>query len=488
EGFVVEFETRLMGKNDSEFYALITSNVTVDVGGKITGYVIIIRDITKRKMSQQQIEKRNIRLDILNSISETVSSSLNLDEILSSTIDKTLELLESDSVRIYLIDDKKKFLKLVAHKGLSSELIAKPFMKHRKPGDGLLGQTILDGETRLVDNYLRSQDPYVDFMIEEGLHTTAYIPLSTKGKLMGVMCVSSHYPVELAAEYIEFLTAIGNQIGVAVDNSNLYENIKRAYEELKDAQEQIVQSEKLASLGKLAATIAHEINNPLAAVLTYIRLMIKLKDRNKFSPERLEDISRYLFTMESETARCGEIVKNLLAFSRQSDIKIKSTRITDIIDRALVLIAHDLEIKDIQLRKNIAPDLPNVQCDFQQIQQSLLNLMYNASDAMPDGGILTVTANRKEGDKGFLDVSVSDTGCGIIEEDKERIFDPFFTTKEEGKGVGLGLSVVYGIITRHNGTITVESKPGKGSTFKMSLPLAPLEKQMQNGYLYDTET
>jgi PAS domain S-box-containing protein len=488
EGFVVEFETRLMGKNDSEFYALITSNVTVDVGGKITGYVIIIRDITKRKMSQQQIEKRNIRLDILNSISETVSSSLNLDEILSSTIDKTLELLESDSVRIYLIDDKKKFLKLVAHKGLSSELIAKPFMKHRKPGDGLLGQTILDGETRLVDNYLRSQDPYVDFMIEEGLHTTAYIPLSTKGKLMGVMCVSSHYPVELAAEYIEFLTAIGNQIGVAVDNSNLYENIKRAYEELKDAQEQIVQSEKLASLGKLAATIAHEINNPLAAVLTYIRLMIKLKDRNNFSPERLEDISRYLFTMESETARCGEIVKNLLAFSRQSDIKIKSTRITDIIDRALVLIAHDLEIKDIQLRKNIAPDLPNVQCDFQQIQQSLLNLMYNASDAMPDGGILTVTANRKEGDKGFLDVSVSDTGCGIIEEDKERIFDPFFTTKEEGKGVGLGLSVVYGIITRHNGTITVESKPGKGSTFKMSLPLAPLEKQMQNGYLYDTET
>jgi len=487
EGFVVEFETRLMGKNDSEFYALITSNVTVDVTGKITGYVIIIRDITKRKMSQQQIEKRNIRLDILNSISETVSSSLNLDEILSSTIDKTLEVLESDSVRIYLIDDKQKILKLVAHKGLSSELIAKPFMKHRKPGDGLLGQTILDGETRLVDNYLRSQDPYVDFMIEEGLHTTAYIPLPTKGKLMGVMCVSSHYPVELTTEHIEFLTAIGNQIGVSVDNANLYENIKRAYEDLKDAQEQIVQTEKLASLGKLAATIAHEINNPLAAVLTYIRLMIKLKDRNKFSPERLEDISRYLLTMESETARCGEIVKNLLAFSRQSEIKIKSTRITDIIDRTLVLIAHDLEIKDIQLRKNIAPNLPNVQCDFQQIQQALLNLMYNASDAMLDGGTLTVTANRKAGNN-RLDVMVSDTGCGITEEDKEKIFDPFFTTKEEGKGVGLGLSVVYGIVTRHNGTIEVESEPGKGSTFKMSLPLAPLETQMQNGYLYDTET
>ena len=473
EGFVEEFETRLVRKNGQWFDALITSNVMADATGEITGYVLIIRDITKRKISQQQIEKRNIRLDILNSISKTVSSSLNLDEILNSTIDKTLEVLESDSVRIYLMDDEKKILKLVAHKGLSFKLIAKPFMKNRKPGDGLLGQTILDGETRLVDNYLRSEDPYVDSMIEEGLHTTAYIPLSTKGELMGVMCVSSHYPVELAAGYIEFLTAIGNQIGVAVDNANLYENIKRAYEDLKDAQEQIVQTEKLASLGKLAATIAHEINNPLAAVLTYIRLMIKLKDRNRFSPERLEDISRYLATMESETARCGEIVKNLLAFSRQSKITIKSSSIIDIIDRTLGLIAHDLEIKGIQLKKNTEPDLPKVQCDFQQIQQALLNLMYNASDAMLAGGTLTVTAKRKAGTGKFLDVMVSDTGCGITDEDKEKIFDPFFTTKEKEKGVGLGLSVVYGIITRHNGTIEVESEPGKGSTFKFSLPLAP---------------
>jgi PAS domain S-box-containing protein len=471
EGFVVEYETRLLGKHNSGFDALITSNVTVDVTGQIAGYVLIIRDITKRKIAQQQIEKRNIRLDILNSISKTVSSSLNLDEILSSTIDKTLEVLESDSVRIYLLDDKKEILKLVAHKGLSDRLISKPFMKYRKPGDGLLGQTILDGETRLVDNFLRSEDAYVDSIIEEGLHTSAYIPLSTKGQLTGVMCVSSHFPIEFASGYIEFLTAIGNQIGVAVDNANLYENIKTAYEDLKHAQEQIVQSEKLASLGKLAATIAHEINNPLAAVLTYIRLMIKLKDRDKFSPERLEDISRYLVTMESETARCGEIVKNLLAFSRQSKITIKSRSIIDIIDRTLNLIAHDLEMKGIQMRKNIAPDLPDVQCDFHQIQQALLNLIYNASDAMLDGGTLTVSANIKAGSERFLDIMVSDTGCGITEEDKEKIFDPFFTTKAEGKGVGLGLSVVYGIITRHSGTIDVESKPGKGSAFTVSLPV-----------------
>lgn len=470
EGFVVEFETRLFGKNDRRLDALITSNVTVDTNGTIAGYVLIIRDISERKKAQLQIEKRNVRLGILNAIAKTVSSSLNFDEVLARTIDEILEVLETDSIRIYMLDSKKELLELVAHKGLSTQFISEPFMQYRKSGDGLLGQTVIDGETRLVDNFLRSDDLYVDSIIEAGLHTTAYIPLSAKGEVLGVMCVSSHYPIEFVAGYIEFLTAIGNQIGVAMDNANLYENVKRAYEDLREAQEQIIQTEKLASLGKLAATIAHEINNPLAVVLTYIRLMIKLMDRNDFSPERIEDISRYLVTMDSETSKCGEVVKNLLAFSRQSKIAIENNSIEDILDRTLRLIAHDLEIKGIQLNKTIEPNLPEVKCDFKQIQQAFLNLVYNASDAMQDGGILTVKANRKDGDERFLDIIISDIGCGIAEKNKEKIFDPFFTTKEEGKGVGLGLSVVYGIITRHNGRIEVESETGKGSTFKISLP------------------
>ncbi|MBL7178998.1 MAG: PAS domain S-box protein [Desulfobacterales bacterium] len=474
EGFVVEFETRLMGKNDRRFYALITSNVTLDVTGQIVGYVLIIRDITRRKLSQEAINRHNIRLDALNAISKTVSSSLNLDEVLSGTIDKILEVLGNNSVRMYLLDDKQNILKLVAHRGLSNKVTTKPFMKYRKPGEGFLGQTILDGKTRILDNLQRVKDPYVDSIIAEGLHSTTYVPLVTKGKPIGVMCVSRHTPITFSSEHIEFLSAIGNQIGVAVDNANLYENIKRAYQELKEAQEQIVQTEKLASLGKLAATIAHEINNPLAAVLTYIRLMIKLIERNSFSSERLEDISRYLATMDSETSKCGEIVKNLLAFSRQSKISIASHSITGIIDRTLLLIAHDLEIKGIQLEKIIEPNLPHVQCDFKQIQQALLNLINNASDAMQGGGTLKVIVRRRAGTERFLDVMISDTGCGITEKDKEKIFDPFFTTKEEGKGVGLGLSVVYGIVTRHKGIIEVKSEPGKGSTFKVSLPFAVL--------------
>ena len=422
--------------------------------------------------TEESGEKYRKRLAVLNAVSKTVSTSLNLGEILSSTIEKILEADEPDSVRIYLLDDRKKVLNLVAHKGLSTDFINKPIVRSRKPGHGLLGQTVVDGETKVIDNTQQSTIPNVHLLTEEGLQTTAYIPLITRGATMGVMCVSSRAPYKFSTEFVEFLTAIGNHIGVAVDNFHMYKIIKEAYQDLKEAQEQIVWTEKLASLGKLAATIAHEINNPLAGVLNYIRLMIKILSRNHVSQEKLEDIARYLKLVESEIARCGEIVKDLLAFSRRTKITIESNRIEDIIDKTLNLISHDLEMKEIQLQKSIELNLPKVQCDFKQIQQVFLNLVYNASEAMANGGTLTLTANRASGSKEFLEVVISDTGSGIAKEDMDNIFDPFFTTKEEEKGVGLGLSVVYGIIAKHNGTIEVESELGKGSTFKVRLPCA----------------
>ena len=428
------------------------------------------KDTTKIKDALRQIGQLNIRLATLNAISKIISSSLNVDEILSSTIDKILDAPEVYSVGIYLLNDGGTVLNLAAHKGLSANFINKPFMSSCKSGNGLLGQTLLDGEPKVADNTLQSIGPDVDLLIEEGIQSIVYIPLTTKGASIGVMCVSSLNPYTFSSEFVEFLTVIGNYIAVAVDNANMHKNIKEAYQELKEVQEQIVWTEKLASLGKLAAIIAHEINNPLAGVLNYIRLIIKQLARNRFSHEKLEDISRYLKIMESETARCGEIVKDLLAFARRTKITMESNSIEDIINKTLNLISHELEMKELQLKINIAPNLPKVKCDFKQIQQVLLNLMYNASEAMPNGGTLTITANRANGAKALLEVAISDTGCGISEKDMENIFEPFFTTKKEGKGVGLGLSVVYGIVAKHNGTITVESEPEKGSTFKVRLP------------------
>lgn len=475
KGFVTEFEARLTGKRSRTFVALITSNVILDAGGHITGCVIIIRDITKRKEAQKRIESNNARLSILNHISMTVGSSLDLSEVLQQSMEKILGLLESDSVRIYLFDRKHKMIELVAHKGLSPVFVTEDRIKRRKVGDGFLGRTILTRKTTVVDNLEALDKPYAGLMLKEGLLSTAYVPLVSKGEPVGVMCVSSHV-FKFSEDYVECLTGIGSQIGIAIDNANLYESIQRSYEELKEAQEQVIRAEKLASLGKLAASIAHEINNPLSVILNYIRLLTKLLRRGSFTAHRLGDISRYLNTMESETLRCGEIVKSLLTFSRQSKMTIKAHRLEDIIDKTLILIAHDLSLRGVQCVKETSGDLPPIECDFKQIQQVILNLMGNAAEAMEGGGTLTIKAKISE-KAGFMEVAVSDTGEGIAGENLSSIFEPFFTTKAEGAGVGLGLSVAYGIVMRHNGFIEVESEPMKGSTFRVLLPIVQIPQE-----------
>ncbi len=471
DGFLTGFEASLLRKDGSLFYGRLTANVTLDVAGQITGYVFIVRDITKRKKVQEQIERRNKWLAMLNATSMAIGSTLDLDEIVSNTVTKILEILESVSVRIYRFNKQKQTLELLASKGLSTRFVENGRIQTRGLGEGYLGKTLMSAETKVVTNPSELDDPCADLLAEEGIQSAIYVPLVSKGEPVGAMVISSRSASDFSKDYLEFLSAIGNQIGVAIEKAALYENLKKAYQDLKEAQEQVIAQEKLASLGKLSATIAHEINNPLAAVLTYNRLMIKQNRSGRLTPERADDIEKYLNIMESETARCGEIVKNLLAFSRQSRISIENRNIEEIVDRTLALLSHDLEMKGVKVIKSIEPNLPNIECDFKQIQQALLNVVGNASEAMTEGGILTVSVKRSAGAE-TMEIRISDTGCGIPKGHLKDIFEPFFTTKEEGKGVGLGLSVVYGIVTRHRGSIDVKSDPGKGTTFKICLPMA----------------
>jgi len=470
DGFLTGFEAKLRRKDAAAFYGLLTANLILDAEGKITGYVFIVRDVTKRKRVQEQIEWRNKWLAMLNATSMAIGSSLDLDEIVSVTIEKILGILESVSVRIYRLNKKRQALELLASRGLSSRFVENGRVKTRELGQGFLGKSILTSETKVVNDPSNLDDSSADLFAEEGIQSAIYVPLVSKGEPVGAMVISSRSTSDYAEEDLEFLSAIGNQIGVAIENAALYENLKKAYQELKEAQEQVIAQEKLASLGKLSATIAHEINNPLAAVLTYNRLMIKQNRTGRLTPEREEDIARYLGIMESETARCGEIVKNLLAFSRQSKISIENKNIEEIVDRTLALLSHDLEMKGVKVVKRVDTDLPEVQCDFKQIQQALLNVVSNASEAMAGGGVLTVRVKGSIAVR-TMEIRVSDTGSGIEKKHLKSVLEPFFTTKEEGKGVGLGLSVVYGIVTRHRGTIEVESEPGEGTTFTIRLPL-----------------
>lgn len=241
---------------------------------------------------------------------------------------------------------------------------------------------------------------------------------------------------------------------------------------LQQAQEHMVRKEKMASLGTLAAVVAHEINNPLSGVLTYTKLVHKLMSGEGPKPERIDSIRKYLKTMEAEIARCGDIVSNLLQFSRKSGSATEEADVNGIVDRTLFLIGHKLKLQEIRLEKHFSPDLPLVTCDADQIQQALLAVIMNAIDAMPDGGILKVFTRlgpALNGSERSVQIEVNDSGAGIPHDIIGRLFDPFFTTKQDKKSVGLGLSVVHGIVKSHHGKIDVRSDPGNTS-FVITLP------------------
>ncbi len=247
---------------------------------------------------------------------------------------------------------------------------------------------------------------------------------------------------------------------------NLEKKVVEKTEELSRAQRQIIQMEKMSSLGKLATTVAHELNNPLAGILTYSKLVARDLGEEGFPPEERDEIARYLDLIQKESRRCGDIVRNLLLFARPSGGEFALQEINPILARAAMLIHHHSEMAGIQVQTIPLDGDDRVVCDADQLQQALVALLVNATEAMPGGGTLTV---RADGDADRVRIRVADTGIGIAPELIPRIFEPFFSTKEGGTGVGLGLAVVYGIVQRHGGTIEVDSEVGRGTTFTVVL-------------------
>lgn len=237
-------------------------------------------------------------------------------------------------------------------------------------------------------------------------------------------------------------------------------------EELKKIYDQVIQIEKLASLGKLSATVAHELNNPLEGILTYSKLVAKMLRKNQTNNE-YENMINYLELISDESSRCGKIVKDLLLFSHKGDEELIDDNIISVVDKSIKLIKHHLHINNIKLEKEFSTDNITLKCNPQKIQQALMSILINGIEAMSVGGTLKVKVNEE---KGIVVIRITDQGNGIAEIDLPHIFEPFFSTKEIGKGTGLGLAVTYGIIKQHNGVIEVEKTSEKGTTFKISIP------------------
>jgi signal transduction histidine kinase len=231
----------------------------------------------------------------------------------------------------------------------------------------------------------------------------------------------------------------------------------------------LVHEDKMIALGKLVASSVHEINNPIAGIHTLAKLMLRTLDEDQLEANELEEFRRYLELIAHESSRCGQIVSNLLSFARQKEMERRPVDINAIIRSVILLCQHRLQLQNIVIYEELDPKLPEITGDYNQIQQCIMNLIFNAMEAMPDGGRLSLSSSLNSKNR-MIHIDISDTGCGIPEENLSVIFEPFFSTKEESQGVGLGLSVVYGIIREHQGNIYVRSEPGKGSTFTIRFP------------------
>jgi two-component system NtrC family sensor kinase len=244
-----------------------------------------------------------------------------------------------------------------------------------------------------------------------------------------------------------------------------------------ESENRLLQSEKQASVGRLAAGIAHEINNPLTGILTFTRILQRSKDIKDKNLSHLQKIAE-------STVRVRKIVKGLLDFSRQTELDKESTDINRLIRTVLSAMENQALVKGVGIKFNQGENLPTLILDRSQFQSVLINLIINAFDAMEQGGNITVSTGislsaSDAGQKG-VEITIADTGCGIPQEDLDKLFDPFFTTKEVGKGTGLGLAVSYGIVQRHGGTIRVQSEVGRGSTFTVWLPVEEPREEHEN--------
>ncbi len=299
----------------------------------------------------------------------------------------------------------------------------------------------------------------------EAHRASMLIPFRLDGQLSGILVLGEKLSGGIFEQQeIELLEMLVGETAVALRNARLYEELRNQVDELQRTQQQLIQSAKLAAIGELAANVAHEINSPLMSILGYAGLLL-----NQTPPDA--PAHRKLSVIADETNRARKIIQDLLHFARRREPRREPVSIHDLLDRSLGLLGGKLAEAGVEVETVFDPELPPIWADGDQLTQVFMNLIANATDAMPEGGRLVVRTEVRDGGDPYLAVSFQDTGVGLRQDQLARIFEPFYTTKPERQGTGLGLSVSLGIVKNHGGRIDVESAPGKGTTMAVLLPL-----------------
>lgn len=346
--------------------------------------------------------------------------------------------------------------------------------KGKGSGEFPTPEQVFPGESRFVEYLTRLNRPMLVAELSPDLATKdeekilasfeggIIVPLIYQTKLIGMFAIADKISGrQFQPDDLEFLSILGNQIAVAIENARLYEAEKMATQQLRAAQQQLLQTEKLAALGEMSAKIAHEVNNPLGIIKNYL-LLIKRAAVPDTAP------SKYTGIIEQEINRIAGIVRQLLEFHRPQPVSFDRIDMTQAVDDVLLLVERLMESSEIRVIRKYTSEAFWVLGSAENLKQVVLNLLVNARDAMPEGGSVTISMHR---DQDEVVVDFCDTGPGIAPENIPKIFDPFFTTKDPGQGTGLGLSVCYGIIKSHNGSITFRNT-SPGGCFEIRLPAA----------------
>ena len=385
-------------------------------------------------------------------ISNVIHSSTHTDEVLDLIVWKVTETLEAKGslLRILNLDSGK--LELSAAYGLSEAYLSKGPATQQS----IITEVYKQKLYVIIDDVLN--DPRVQYPREayqEGIRMVLDLPLVFRDNIAGLLRV--YFPDLRAIEEdeIDFAVALAQQCACAIDKARLIEEQQARDDQLA------LHTEKLSALGRMAAGIAHEINNPLAGVLLYSSNLLKKVPEDGPLKEGMEIIIR-------ETQRCKIIIQELLEFARDRDPKKTTADIHQIIDRAAHMLENEFRLRHIRLQKKYSQQIDSCLLDENQLQQVFVNLLLNAAHAIDQEGTVEIRT-RAEPSGGWMVIELQDSGCGIPPEHVNKIFEPFFSTKKNGSG--LGLAVSYGIIQNHQGELTVESTPGKGACFTITLPI-----------------
>lgn len=423
-----------------------------------------------RLRADERLHQQRRQSDALYRVSLALTVTLDLEHLLSLIVRLATDTIPTATNGVlHLLDEETGELRPRALSFVGEVRPDAPGRSQMRQGHGVAGVALEQGRVINVPDV--AQDPrFLRVGDVRPFASMLVAPLLLGERRIGTLSIDSPQVNAFGEADEHLLLTLATLAAAAIENARLVGDLQQSLADLKRTQAQLIQSEKLSAIGQLIAGVAHELNNPLTAIMGYAQLL-------QTSDELDEGVARDLAKIHAQADRAARIVQNLLTFARQQQFRRDYLDMNDIIERTVELRAYQLRVSNIEVRQKLAARPLGVLADASQMQQVLLNLINNAHDAIKDykaGGTITITSRLVDG---MVQVEVQDDGPGLGAKARKHLFEPFFTTKEVGRGTGLGLSICFGIVSQHEGRIWAESTPGTGATFIVALPAAGADER-----------